>query len=177
MQARLGLGERTSVHLAARCKEDEEVDQLLIGVGDRRSGHERPVDQLELHVVVTDDDDVLDPVVVDQWLEAAEPEQRVEHGLGGRLLLRGAPRPMAGVDGLGHRRFDQVQNDRPAEFLLRLLVQTGAIRLHGLAQLLRRLSTQRRDQGPIDVGRGCRRRRHRGVEIAGCWCDAVGQSD
>ncbi len=91
VEARLRLGERASIHLAARSKEDEEVDQLLIGVGHRRSGNERPVDQLELHVVVADDDDVLDPVVIHQWLEAAEAEERVEHGLRGGLLLRGTP--------------------------------------------------------------------------------------
>ena len=39
--------------------------------------------------------------------------------------LRGAPRAVAGVDGLGHRRLDEVQHDRPAEFLLRRLVQTA----------------------------------------------------
>ena len=35
VQPRLGLGEAAGVDLAARGKEDQEVDQLLVGVGDR----------------------------------------------------------------------------------------------------------------------------------------------
>ena len=103
---------------------------------------ERAVDQLEEDVVVADDDDVLDVVVVDQRLESAEPEERVEDRLRRRLLAGGAPRAVAGVDVVGHRRLDEIQHDRPAELLLRGLVEPAPVGGDGLAQLLGRPSAQ-----------------------------------
>ena len=102
VQARLGFGEGASVDLAAGGKEDEEVDELLVGVGDGWAVDQRAVDQLQQDVVVADDDDVLDVVVVDERLKPAEPEERVEDRLRRRLLARWAPRSVAGVDVVGH---------------------------------------------------------------------------
>ena len=146
MQARLGLGERAGVDLAAGGQEDQEVDQLLIGVRHRRALDEGAVDQLEQDAVVADDDDVLDPVVVDQRLKPAEPEQGVEDRLSRRLLPNGAPRALAGIGSIGHRRLDQVKDDRAAELLLSIPVEPATVRGDRLAQLLGRLGTQRGDE-------------------------------
>lgn len=75
MESRLCLGEPTSVDLAARGQEDEEVLQLVVGVRYGRADFDRSVDELEQHVVVAGDDDVLDPIVVHQRLEASEAEE------------------------------------------------------------------------------------------------------
>ena len=123
----MGLGERPRVDLAPRSKEDEEVDEFLIGVGHGRAVDESAVDQFELHVVVADDDDVLDAVVVDQRLEAAEPKERVEDRLRCGLLTRRTPRALTGIGRIGHRRLDEIEDDRPAELLLRGPVEATAI--------------------------------------------------
>src|SRR3954453_4864041 len=49
------------------------------------------------------DDDVLHPVVVDQRLQPAEPEQRVEDRASQAALLGGRPRGVAGVGPFGQR--------------------------------------------------------------------------
>jgi len=67
--------------LGARREEDEEVDELAVGVGDGRTPYEPAILVLEPDVVEAKDRHVLHTRVVDQWLKAAEPEQRVEHGL------------------------------------------------------------------------------------------------
>ena len=136
VEPRLGLGEGTCVDLAARGKEDEEVDQFLVGVGNCRPVDERAVDQLEEDVVVADDDDVLDPVVIHQWLEPTEPEQGVEDRLGGGLLARQTPGDLTGVDCVSHRRLDEIQHDRPTKLLLRGLVESTPVGCDRLAQLL-----------------------------------------
>ena len=105
---------------------------------------------------MADDDDVLDVVVVDERLKSTEPEERVEDRLCRCLLARGAPRAASGVDVLGHRRLDEIQDDRPAELLLRRLVEPAPIGGDGLAQLLGRPGAQLGDDGPVDVG-SCRR--------------------
>ena len=87
MQPRLGLGEAACIDLAAGGEEDQEVDQLLVGVGHRRAVDQRAVDEFEQDVVVAGDDDVLDAVVVDERLEAAEPEEGVEDRPSQRVLL------------------------------------------------------------------------------------------
>ena len=92
MEPRLGLGEATGVDLAAGGQEDEEVDQLLVGVGHVRPLDQRPVGELEQDVVVPGDDDVLHPVVVDERLEPAETEQRVEDRPRQRVLLAAGQR-------------------------------------------------------------------------------------
>ena len=124
----------------------------------------RAVDQFELHVVVADDDDVLDAVVVDQRLEAAEPKERVEGGLGGRLLSRRAPCALTGIGRFGHGRLDEVEDDRPSELLLSGPVEAIAIGRDHLTQLLRGLGAKRRDDRPVDVGAERRWRADRAVE-------------
>jgi hypothetical protein len=139
MQTRLGLGEAAGIDLAARGEEDQKVDQLLIAVGHRRAVDQRAVDQLEDDVVVAGDDDVLHPVVIDQRLEPAEPEQRVEHRAGQGSLLRHRPGGPSGVDGFRERRLDEVEDDRAAHLLLSGAIEPATVCGDGLAELLGRL--------------------------------------
>ena len=57
---------------------------------------------------------------------------------------------VAGVHAVGHRRLDEVEHDRPAELLLRRLVEPSAVRGDGLAELLGGLRAQRGDERPVD---------------------------
>lgn len=142
MQPRLGLGEGPSVDFAARGKEDQEVDELLVGVSDGWAIDQGAVDQFQEDVVVADDDNVLDVVVVDQRLQSAQAEERVEDSLRRGLLACGAPCAAADVDVVSHRGLDEVQHDRTAELVLSCPVEAAAVCGDGLAQLLGRSSAQ-----------------------------------
>ena len=87
MQPGLGLGEGSSVDLAAGGQEHQEVDELLVAVCHGRARHEPSVAQLEGDLVVAGDDDVLHRVVIHQRLEPAEPEQGVVDRAHQRVLL------------------------------------------------------------------------------------------
>ena len=92
-------------------------------------------------------------VVVNQRLQPAQPEQGVEHRPGQRVLLRDRPGRVAGVDPIRDRRLDQIQHDGAAEFLLGCPVEPPSVGGDRLAQLLRRLCPQCRDERPVDPGR------------------------
>ncbi len=87
MEPWLRLREAPGVDLATGGEEDQEIDQLRVGVRDRWTLDKRAVDEFEHDVVVARDDDVFHVVVVDEGLESAEPEQRVEDRPGERILL------------------------------------------------------------------------------------------
>ena len=101
VQPRSALGERARVGLRPVGQEPQEVDQLLIGVGDRRARDPGAVDQLEQDPVRAEDDDVLDPVIIDQRLQPAQAEHRVEHRLPHHRPLPPAPGRLAGGDRVG----------------------------------------------------------------------------
>ena len=92
------------------------------------------------------DDDVLHPVVVHEWLEPAEPEQRVEDRPRECVLFGDGQGGHPGVDAVGDGGLDEVEHDRPSQFLLRHLVEPPTVSGDGLTELLRRLGAQSRDQ-------------------------------
>jgi hypothetical protein len=87
VKPRFRLRELPRVHLGARREEDEEVDELPVGVGDGRTTYEPAVGVLQPHVVMAEDRHVLDTWVVDERLQPTEPEQRIEDGLRQRRLV------------------------------------------------------------------------------------------
>ena len=118
VQPRFRLGELPGVDLGAGREEHEEVDELAVGVGDGRTTYEPAVGVLEPHVVVAEDRHVLHAWVVDQRLEAAEPEQRVEHGLGQRRLVMPVESAPPGRGRLLGLLVQELRDDPPAERLL-----------------------------------------------------------
>ena len=95
------------------------------------------------------DDDVLDPVVVDQRLQPPQPEQGVEDRLRDSVLLRHRPRPVAGGQVLLGLGLQQVKDDGAAQLLLSLPVQMARLLAQRSAQPLRRLRPQPRHQRPV----------------------------
>lgn len=65
----------------------DQLDELLVGLGDRLAAHLAPVGVADEHLVAAVDVDVLDLGVVEQRLEPPHPEQGRVHG--GRVLLLG----------------------------------------------------------------------------------------
>ena len=90
-----------------RCEELQELDELVVGVRDRRTGLLAAVGVGHPDPVVAVDLDVLHVRVVDQRLQPAQPEQRRHHRVGERELLLHAPRRFARVHAVpGPRRED-----------------------------------------------------------------------
>ena len=88
---------------SARRRADQ-VDELLVGVGD--GGHQPlgSIGEGRPHAVASVDIDVLDVGIVDQGLETPEPEQGIEDGLRQPLLVMGRqPADRRTVVGLGQR--------------------------------------------------------------------------
>ena len=170
VQPRLRLGERSGVDLAARGQEDQEVDQLLVAVRDRGTGHEATVGQLEGDLVVAGDDDVLHPVVVDQRLEPPQPEQGVLDRCCQRVLLHGRPGRDTGIDPLGGLGLEQLDDDGAAAVPLLVAGGVGALLAQCGGQPVGGLLTEHRDQGPVEVpaerARQCSGHRHGWVALS-----------
>ena len=101
VQPRDALRERARVRLAAVGQKPQELDQLLIAVGHRRPLDPAAVDPLEQDLAAAEDEDVLHPVVINQWLQPPQPEHRVEHGLRHDRTLPRRPRRCPGSDRVG----------------------------------------------------------------------------
>ena len=144
----MGLGERTGGALpGAGGQEADELQQLLVGIRHRRTADQGAVHQLQPHPVVSQDDDVLHPVVIHQRLQPAQPEQRVEHRLRQRLLLGPRPRRTPRGHLLLRRRIKQVGDDRPPQLLTG---RPGGCLPHTVAERLGSLPTESCDELPVD---------------------------
>ena len=95
VQRRLRLRERSSVHLRPRSQERQEVDQFLIRIRNRGAGYGRAIGQAQPYPIAAIDQDVLHQIVLHQRLQAAQPEQGVEHCLGQALLQARRPSRLA----------------------------------------------------------------------------------
>jgi len=142
---------RAELHPVPPGEEDQEVPQLGVAVRDRRPRLDRTVHQLQHDLVVRGDDDVLHPVVVQQILEPAHPEQPVEHGPGQHLLLRRRPRHLAHRQPV-RRRLPHQPGDDPLAAVLHLggiLGTVTAVDLGDVTELLGRPRPQHPDQTPV----------------------------
>jgi len=130
VQRRAGLRERPGGRALAGTggQERDELHQLGVTVGDRRTPHQASVDPFQPHPVSAGDDDVLHVRVIDQRLQPAEPEHRVEHRSRERVLLARGPRLVPGPHRLRGGLVQHLEDHHPAQFLLRLRVEPAGDR-------------------------------------------------
>ncbi len=151
VQRGLGRAERPRV-LGPGRQERQEVQQLLVAVGDRLGLHQAPVGKLDNHPVVPGDDHVLHRWVVQQRLQPTQPEERVEHRIGQPSGLR--ERPSLATLGHRHRVIGRQQggDDRASEFLL-LRLRHPRLLPDRLGQRRGRVPPEPGDLRPVQTGR------------------------
>lgn len=115
-----GVGRReTALRLPRRTPRQipQELPQLLVGVRHRRHPHPAAVGEVQPHVRVSVDEDVLHARVVQMLLEPARPELQVENGLRDRRVLA-RTRSHPARDGLGVRPHRHLLVDQVPALLL-----------------------------------------------------------
>ena len=125
-----GVGAREGPLAAAALggEEREELDELLVGVGDRRPDLAATVGVQQQHAVVAGDLYVLDVRQVHERLQPAQTEQAVEDGGGQRLLVVEVHQARAVQCVRTGVVLEQAPDDRPPELAPVLLVDAGARR-------------------------------------------------
>ena len=149
MQRRVRRRERTRV-VGPGGQEGEELGQFLVAVGDRFNAAHGSVRQFDDDPVVAGDHDVLDLGVIDQRLQPAQSEHRIEHGLRQRFLLGRRTELLAAGQGVGGVLVQQLPDHCPALPVLLSLVPGRPA--HQFGQPLGCLHAERGHQRPVDAG-------------------------
>lgn len=118
VQPGVGLAERARIGLGAGPDEGQKLLQLTIGLGNRRTLTQAAVLILQEHAVAAVHLDVLDALVLEEGLEPAEPEHRIEDGLSHALFLVDITHGGSGVQRYTRVFVEQVLDDLGATFTL-----------------------------------------------------------